>query len=97
MPWQRCGRPGAISRRLPTCSKNAACTTRPIICNGRGSEEHADPSPGAYWQSRIVRPCRMLPTPMPGPRSDGDELAGDKDLERREPKLRYDGDCEDQD
>ncbi len=37
------------------------------------------------------------PTPMPGPGRDGDELAGDKDLDVHEPKLRYDSDGEDQD
>jgi hypothetical protein len=42
-------------------------------------------------------PVSYAPMPMPGPGADGDELAGDKDLERREPQLRYDGDCDDQD
>jgi hypothetical protein len=37
------------------------------------------------------------PTPMPGPGSDGDELAGEKPLEEPQPKPRYDSDGEDQD
>jgi hypothetical protein len=37
------------------------------------------------------------PTPMPGPGTDNDELAGEKPLEVPQPKPRYDGDGEDQD
>ena len=35
--------------------------------------------------------------PMPGPGADGDDVSADKDLHKVEPKLRYDGDCTDQD
>ena len=35
--------------------------------------------------------------PMPGPGNDNDEISCDKQLKEPQPKLRYDGDSEDQD
>ena len=72
----------------------------------RGLYEQADQLRAVAQEMRIQArataasnhpPVSYAPTPMPGPGRDGDELAGDKDLDAHAPKLRYDGDCEDQD
>jgi len=71
----------------------------------RGLYDQADQLRGVAQEMRIQaraapasnRPTvSYAPTPMPGPGGDGNELAGDENPDGREPRLRYDGDCDDQ-